>query len=134
VGVRDSDRLADFSDLVKFSRARCDEDERYLQALIRAGGRRAAEDYADAAAVAMTALEDQGAAALLKERIEPPRLVPNDLRRILKGIAAKRTLLDSYEGSVRSVGPGLSRRELVLVAAQAAEWDDHPDYKEAWKP
>ena len=142
MGVMDSDLLADFSGMVKFCRERCDEDEHAGQMMIGAGERFAAratpKDYADAAGMAMAALQDEEMSAFLLSwcgDLDEPRMLPNDLRRIAKDVAAKRAVLDAYEASVRSVGPGLSRSLLRLVAAQAATWDDHPEYKaEEWRP
>jgi hypothetical protein len=141
MGITDSDCLADFSDLVKFCRARCDEDEHAGQVMLDAGERMAEratpKDYADAAGVAMTALSDPELGDFLLDwcdELNEPRMLPNDVRRIAKEVTAKRAVLDAYEASVRMVGPGLSRGLLRPVAAQAETWDDHPRYKEAWRP
>lgn len=114
----DSDPLADFPALVKFSRERLDEDRDVTQGLAFAcRNPDLSPDFFGCGGPAAEAFW---------ERFDPERR--------LRETEGKRALLNAYEVSVRMVGPGLSRQLLGLVALQATAWDDHPDYLPEWKP
>lgn len=129
MGIMDSDPLADFSGLVKFSRARIEEDEAAARESYYEGQRWLAEEegvyrWPDDELVHSA---DRKADARHIARWGPARV-------LLCEVPAKRALLDAYESRVRRVGPGLSRELLRLVAYQATAWNDHPDYLAEWVP
>jgi hypothetical protein len=134
MGIMDSEPLADFPGLVKFSRDRLDVDE--------AAARAAAEEYretwttvwmlgTDNARIVDIDGHPVGGGSL---RVVAEHQARHDPGRVLREVAARRALLDAYDASVRSVGPGLSRNYLRLVAWQATAWNDHPDYLAEWVP
>jgi hypothetical protein len=104
MGVLDSDVMADFSELVKFCRARIAEEI------------------------------PSDMCGCLDANHVPACTPQPWKDRIHRELAAKRAVLDAYDASVRAHGPGLSRSYLKLVAHQAAVWNDHPDYREDWAP
>lgn len=104
MGVLDSDVLTDFPALVKFCRARIDEEV------------------------------PSDRCGCLDANHVPACVPQPWKDRIHRELAAKRAVLDAYEASVRGFGPGLSCNYLKLVAHQAAVWNDHPDYQPGWAP
>jgi hypothetical protein len=136
MGIMDSDPLADFSGMVKFCRARCGEDE--VTAETAGGdGPQGRWEQVDPESCPGRIDCDSGYVVTYDEGSpddgQAPHIARHDPARVLREVAAKRAVLDSYEASVRSVGPGLSRSQLRPVAAQAAIWSDHPGYEEGWK-
>jgi hypothetical protein len=70
--------------------------------------------------------------------VTAPFIVHNDPARVLRGVEAKRQLLDltvqSLPGNCDCEAYGHHTDADTALRLLATEWNTHPDYQEAWRP
>jgi len=125
-------------DLIAFTEARLDEEEEAAQDTARGNPGPWSLDHAwirDATGetVVMDEYRWGGSAFTHIARYDPAR--------VLREVAAKRARLDAYiaaNAAVQRHGDlymtGVAHGLAVAVKGDAASWDNHPDYKQAWAP
>lgn len=134
-------------ELITFITARLDDDERYARVLMAVGQR-----LKDNPSPAMAVIAEAGIDAMLdapEMAAEAARwkcLVPNDLGRVLRDVAAKRTVVGWYAGSLdasdffrEEFGTGThmataAESYLNVMRGYAVAWSEHPDYRAEWSP
>ncbi|MEV7584406.1 DUF6221 family protein [Streptomyces erythrochromogenes] len=121
--------------LVQFLRARLDEDEQ-----IALSHRQWSPDwYFDDTAGEIRDSVNRGTVAFVPAELDATHIARHDPARALAEVEAKRRIIADYERYVaerrRAMGgwdsyPG----ESPILAALAAVYADHPDYRDDWRP
>lgn len=127
------DRISRFEDIVKFVRARLDDDEAAARAAARPGGgawaRTSSGVYvADSNSPVAVGpwdgeLVDEG-----------PHIARHDPARVLREVEAKREILEMAWHRLGDDDHGADPASLALPEFLALAYSDHPDYREQWRP
>lgn len=127
-------------DLVAFLRARLDKDEQTAQATMWEGS----GNRADWSLPASATVDTGGDEFYAGDRTVAAHIARHDPARVLRGVDAKRRAVDEYAYWVdRALNPGPHPQPdqggrfetaATMAKALAAEWSDHPDYREEWRP
>lgn len=130
--------------MVAFVKARLDDDERFARLFLTIGRRLRSnptpETVKGAEFLADIAL---GAPEAIEEALRWKCSAPNDLKRVLREVEAKRAVLRDYLECADAHRDGKGYPEVIRAARDAhfrdllhiaAVWSDHPDYQQEWKP
>lgn len=138
-------------DLIAFIKARLAEDEQVAKAC---AGAPWVQDCAPMVHVDPKAIRDakwiygkMGYVGTVEHDYDRAHMVRHDPARVLRGVEAKRRLLDTWQGITQTERPDWMDNEtwrlstagtIILIshmtAIMALEWAYHPDYRQEWTP
>lgn len=139
-------------DIVAFLRARLDEDEQLAR---DACGHDPSGAWSpvETPAANHKVVDDLGYSVVEQYDVESdpwwtvPHIARHDPARVLRGVEAKRRIVDAYviwldvpkidpygRIQVSAAAQGARGALLGALSALASEWSDHPDYRQEWTP